>query len=53
MKKQEIKLICNRCGKEKEIDEEKSNKQWKVYKDFKKRCKCGGVFKFKLVNKEE
>lgn len=43
-----IILQCDKCGKEPEIDEEKSNENWKVYKENKK-CECGGVFKFKFT----
>lgn len=47
----EMKICCEKCGKEKEIDYEKTTKNWKVYKDtfgnFEEECECGG--KFKLV----
>lgn len=45
--KKEIVLQCNKCGDTPEIDKEKSNKNWTVYKKNKK-CKCGGIFKFKF-----
>lgn len=34
-----VKMICEKCGKEGEIDKEKSNPNWNVYKT---KCKCGG-----------
>lgn len=44
--KNEIILVCEKCGKEKEIDEEQSDENWKIYKNYKK-CKfCGGNFKY-------
>ena len=36
----EIKLVCKFCGKEAPIDTEKSNENWKVYKQNEK-CECG------------
>ena len=43
-KKQENKLVCEKCGAVPPIDEEKSNSNWKVYKT---ECdKCGGKAKF-------
>lgn len=48
--KKEIVLQCNKCGAEPEIDEKKSNNNWTVYKSNKK-CKCGGIFKFKIIKK--
>ena len=35
---------CDKCNSEPEIDKEKSNNNWTVYKTNKK-CVCGGVFK--------
>ncbi|MFQ9545603.1 MAG: hypothetical protein ACLR02_11345 [Clostridium sp.] len=34
-----IRAICEKCGKEAEIDKEKSTSNWTVYKTI---CKCGG-----------
>lgn len=34
-----IVMVCNKCGKPCEIDEEKSTKNWNRYKP----CKCGGM----------
>jgi len=48
MSKQEVKLICNKCGKLQKPDKEQDSKNWKVF--TRKKCKCGGTFKFKLVN---
>ena len=42
-----IKQICNKCGKEAEIDKEKSNKNWTVYQ---LNCKCGGYCELKYEN---
>ena len=42
--KLDVVCICDKCGKDMEINEKKSNKNWTVYKQF---CKCGG--KSKLV----
>ena len=36
----EMKLVCKYCGKEAPIDTEKSNENWKVYKQNEK-CECG------------
>lgn len=46
-RKQVIKLICNRCGKEQESNKEKSDKNWTCYGD--ENCDCGGEFKFKII----
>lgn len=41
---QEIKMICSKCGKEPEINKEKSNKNWRVVDNLP--CKyCGGELK--------
>ena len=37
-------IECNKCGKKAEIDEEKSTKEWIVYKTGK--CECGGTITF-------
>jgi hypothetical protein len=47
----EIKMICNKCGKEPEIDEKKSNRNWTVYKSGD--CECGGSYHFKISNAKE
>ena len=39
MKKLEIIMVCNKCGKPCEIDEEKTTKNWRHYKP----CECGGM----------
>ena len=46
MKKNPIKLICNKCGKEPKKNEDKSNQNWKVYDNIS--CECGGKFKIKI-----
>lgn len=38
-----LTLRCNKCGKEPELDKEKSNENWKVFKTDKP-CECGGKF---------
>ena len=43
MKVDKIELKCNKCGSEPELDKEKSNENWKVYKTDKP-CFCGGRF---------
>lgn len=43
MKKEPIKIICNKCGNEMPIDKEMSNENWKVYKN---ECPCGGSGRF-------
>ena len=46
-KKREIKFICKDCGKEPELNKEKSNNNWKVYDN--KPCEnCGGELTIKL-----
>ena len=40
--------VCYQCGEEPEIDNEKSNKNWKVYKNSKE-CKCGGKLRLKTI----
>ena len=37
-------MICKKCGKKAEIDKEKSNENWTVYKT---KCACGGKIIFK------
>lgn len=39
----EIKIICDKCGKDMPKDEEKSNENWHVAKE---NCPCGGKGKF-------
>ena len=41
MKKEEkeIKMICDKCGKEMPVDKENSNENWIAYKP---KCPCGG-----------
>lgn len=38
--------VCSRCGKDSEVDENKSTKDWTVYKEF---CNCGGRTTVKVV----
>jgi len=38
----DIKMICDKCGKEAVKDKKDSNKNWEV---FKIDCACGGRFK--------
>jgi len=38
-----IEMKCEKCGKSPEIDEEKSNENWTVYKMD---CECGGKIRF-------
>ena len=38
----DIKMICDKCGKEAVKDKKDSNKNWEV---FKIDCACGGKFK--------
>lgn len=47
-KKNEIKIVCEKCGKTAPIDTEKSNSNWTVY-NVKEPCECGGRFSPKLV----
>ena len=49
MTKEEIKMVCDKCGEEQKPDEKQSNENWKVYPTDTS-CKCGGKFKFKLIN---
>jgi DNA-directed RNA polymerase subunit RPC12/RpoP len=43
----EIKYVCEKCGKEPQKNESKSNKNWKVYDN--KPCEyCGGKLTIKL-----
>ena len=37
--KQEIKMVCDKCGKEMPKDEGNSNENWVAYKP---KCPCGG-----------
>lgn len=48
MKKDKIKvkMICDKCGKEMPLDNEKSNENWQVYKQD---CVCGGRAKFEII----
>jgi hypothetical protein len=48
MKKQPFIVLCIDCGKEAPVDEEKSNHQWKVYKN---KCVCGGKTEAKINDK--
>jgi len=43
----EIKILCDKCGKDMPKDEEKSNKNWFVSKE---KCPCGGKGKLLLTN---
>ena len=45
MKSKEIKMACDRCGKEPPVDKENSNKNWTAYL-AKEKCPCGGTYKF-------
>ena len=43
----DIKLICKKCGKEANEDDEKKNESNQNQKVYKTKCKCGGDFEFK------
>lgn len=43
---------CSKCGKVAPIDENMSNKNWKVYKT-KEPCECGGVYKISFKSNED
>jgi hypothetical protein len=40
-------MKCDKCGKQPEIDENKTNKNWTVYKTNKP-CDCSGTYKIVL-----
>ena len=42
----DIKIICEKCGKETPIDKEQSNENWIVYKT---KCTCGGIVKPAII----
>jgi hypothetical protein len=42
MKRPEIVMICNRCGKQQEPDKKQSNENWNVFPNVP--CGCGGKF---------
>lgn len=52
MKIKEMKIACDKCFKEQELDEDKSNENWRVYKNIEE-CECGGKFKLVIEGKEE
>ena len=35
----DIKVVCEKCGREMPRDDKQSNKNWTVYKE---KCECGG-----------
>jgi ribosomal protein S26 len=39
----EVKMICDKCGKEQKPDDKGSNENWLVYPNVP--CKCGGNYK--------
>ena len=41
-------VVCERCGKSAPIDEERSNKNWIVYKTDKP-CECGGRYILRVL----
>ena len=43
--KSDMKLVCEKCGKEAEVDKERSNENWTVYKT---KCECGGKITMKF-----
>ncbi len=46
-KKIEITYVCEKCGKEPEVNKEKSNNNWKAF-DNKPCIHCGGKLEIKL-----
>ena len=44
-------VVCERCGKSAPIDEERSNKNWIVYKTDKP-CECGGKYILRVLYKK-
>lgn len=46
MNKQEIKFVCNKCGKLQLKDEKQSNRNWSIFSTAVK-CECGGKFEMK------
>ena len=47
-KKPIIKELCDKCGKEPQINKNLSNENWTVY-DTKTPCECGGKWKMKII----
>jgi hypothetical protein len=48
MKKQGVKFVCKKCGKEPEKDKGKSNENWAVFEN--KPCAyCGGELTIELI----
>jgi len=47
--KKELKLQCNKCNREANVDEKKSNENWIAYvQNPNDKCECGGKFEFKI-----
>ena len=42
-KKIDMKVLCDKCGKQAPVNKEQSNANWKVF-DTKEPCECGGSF---------
>ena len=41
--KEQIKVLCKKCGKPQKKNERQSNSNWEVY-DAKAKCDCGGEY---------
>ena len=44
----EIVLVCDKCGKPPQVDEEHTNENWVAYK-VSTPCECGGHWTHKIV----
>ena len=50
MKKgKKVLFVCQECGKEMPVDKEKSNENWKAYKE---KCSCGGKGEYEIKNEK-
>jgi hypothetical protein len=47
----EVKMICDKCGKEQKPDDKGSNENWLVYPNVP--CKCGGNYKPDILTNDQ
>ena len=50
MKNKDIKLVCDKCGKDVPVDKKKTTENWTYYK---MNCRCGGKGTLKFPEFEE